>query len=56
MRIKPDKQLTRLFSDVFLFCKDTKNSRISKCTKSVLYDKKQAKMSKISKCKKIVNY
>ena len=56
MRIKLDKQLTCLFSDVFLFCKDTKKFRISKCTKSVLYDKKQAKMSKINKYKKILNH
>jgi len=56
MCIRPSKSLTRLFSDAFLFCKDTKNFQISKCTKSVLYDKKQAKMSKNSKHKKIVNY
>ena len=55
MCIKPSKSLTRLLSDVFLFCKDTKKFRISKCTKSVLSNKKQAKTGKITKYKKIAN-
>ena len=37
------------------FAKDTKKFETSKCTKSVLSNKKQAKMGKITKYKKIAN-
>ena len=55
MCIKPSKSLTRLFSDAFLFCKDTKEFRVSRCTKSVLSNKKQVNKGKIIKYKKIAN-